>query len=217
MSHKATNWLASLPPKSLIASEFRVLFHLCDCHNASAGCFPSQAYLIDRAGVSNGTLNNALNAMEAKGLIKRHQTRDRKTKRQNPTRYILAFEMENEGEPSPENGDGNPPEPSPETGDGAVSNSGPDPSPTEGASRLQPTGEEPVKNQKITSAHARKPGISDNPMVCRAAEKLAKRFTAGRSVDRDEAKPWIVSHIRAAGLLQTQDLSRFDAWIAEKG
>ncbi len=30
MSHKATSWLASLPPNRIGASEFRVLFHLCD-------------------------------------------------------------------------------------------------------------------------------------------------------------------------------------------
>lgn len=44
MSHKATHWLASLDPTDMTHGEFRVLFHLCDCHNPSQGCFPSQVY-----------------------------------------------------------------------------------------------------------------------------------------------------------------------------
>ncbi len=42
MSHEATNWLAKLPASNLIASEFRVLFRLCDCHNPAQGCFPDR-------------------------------------------------------------------------------------------------------------------------------------------------------------------------------
>ena len=56
MSHKATNWLASLDPGLLGHSEFRVLFHLCDCHNPSQGCFPTQSYLMAQTGASNGTI-----------------------------------------------------------------------------------------------------------------------------------------------------------------
>ncbi len=106
MSHKATNWLSSLTAEQLTNSEFRVLFHLCDCHNPSAGCFPTQAYLIRVCGVSNGTLNNALNGLEAKGHIRRHRERDGKTCRQRPTRYILGFEGEAAKAPTPETGDG---------------------------------------------------------------------------------------------------------------
>ena len=67
MSHKATNWLSGIPAKELSSSEFRVLFFLCDCHNPSLGCFPTQAYLIDVCGISNGTLNNALNRAGGQG------------------------------------------------------------------------------------------------------------------------------------------------------
>lgn len=88
------------------ASEFRVLFHLCDCHNPSKGCFPTQAYLIANTGASNGTVNNALNSLEAKGLIQRQKGRDPKTKRQRPTHYILGFEIKKPQEPSPKTGDG---------------------------------------------------------------------------------------------------------------
>ena len=60
MSHSATHFLASIPADQTSASEFRVFLHLCDCHNLSEECFPTQAYLIRKAGVSNGTLNSAL-------------------------------------------------------------------------------------------------------------------------------------------------------------
>lgn len=66
MSHKATNWLARLEARQISASEFRGLFHLCDCHNPSQGRFPTQAYLLeanqvaDIAAVRNVWRNNGL-------------------------------------------------------------------------------------------------------------------------------------------------------------
>ena len=193
MSHKATNWLAEIEPPRLSASEFRVLFHLCDCHNASAGCFPSQAYLIDRTGASNGTVNNALNALEQKGLIQRHRSRDGKTKRQRPTRYILGFEITK------------PQEPSPISGDGAVSNFRADPSPISGPTRLQPTGEEPVSNQKITCASARAKA-SDNPMVDRAARRAVERFRSGHADAFCDLAEWVIAHILGTHMLTKHEL-----------
>ena len=152
MSHRATSWLSHVPAGELTNSEFRVLFHLCDCHNPSQGCFPTQAYLMEATGVSNGTLNNALNGLEAKGLIARHRTWDKRTKKQCPTRYMLGFELKDAQEPPPKTGDGKAGKPSPKSGDGAVSNKRGKPSPISGGSRLQPTGEvtskEPVNNQR---------------------------------------------------------------------
>jgi len=162
MSHKATNWLSSLCATMIGASEFRVLFHLCDCHNPSQGCFPTQAYLLDACGVSNGTLNNALNALETKGLIKRHRAWDGRTKRQKPTRYTLGFELIEVQDPTPKSGDGKKRKPTPKSGDGADSNLRGDPSPISGVTRLQPTGEvtckEPVNNQRASGA---RPYFSD--------------------------------------------------------
>lgn len=220
MSHKATNWLADIEPARLSASEFRVLFHLCDCHNASQGCFPSQAYLRDRAGVSNGTVNNVLNALEEKGLILRHRTRDGRTKRQCPTRYILGFEMGEAQKPSPKSGDGsggceraapggkNGARRLQQDGDGAVSNLEGEPSPKNGQSRLQPTGEEPVSNQEITSARARR--VSKNPLVQREAERAVARWRDGRTEALSGLQPWIVDHILGAGLLTGDEIAR--AW-----
>lgn len=177
MSHKATNWLSELPPDALKSSEFRVLFHLCDCHNPSRGCFPTQAYLRHRTNLSNGALNNALNALEANRLIARHVEMDQDTRRRKPTRYTLGFEMPEPGEPTPESGDGNGGEPSPENGDGAISSLEGEPSPVSGQSHLQPTGEEPVKEpvKNLARAHATPP-VSPKNRFGEAARKTAKTY-----------------------------------------
>ncbi|MDR6266395.1 helix-turn-helix domain-containing protein [Roseobacter sp. N2S] len=188
MSHKATNWLAGLEARQIGASEFRVLFHLCDCHNPSQGCFPTQAYLLDATGVSNGTLNNALNALEGKGLIRRHRAWDKRSKRQKPTRYILGFEFDKSGDPSPKTGDGKPQKPSPKSGDGAVSNLGGDPSPIWRGSRLQPTGEVTCKE----------------PVINQRAARGTPFFTAD---ERFEAKQ-ISDYIRGGGAVNGQRIPR---------
>lgn len=92
MSHKATHWLANIDPEQITHAEFRVLFHLCDCHNPSHGCFPKQSYLLRATGLSNGGLNKALSELEAKGLIARERRYDGAEKKRLPTMYALAFE-----------------------------------------------------------------------------------------------------------------------------
>jgi len=164
MSHAATHWLATVPPKTLTHGEFRVLFHLCDCHNPSRGCFPGQTYLREKTGASNGGLNNWLSGLEEKNLIRRQRVIDPATKRQKETRYTLAFEFDQSrpgGEgteeelpkpPSPLNGDGRTGRagatPTPLSGAGADSTFEVDPSPLSGTTRLQLGGDgidEPVK------------------------------------------------------------------------
>lgn len=153
MSHAATHWLATVPPDQMTHGEFRVMFHLCDCHNASMGCFPKQAYLRAHTGLSNGGLNKALAELEEKGLILRERDRDERTNRQKPTRYILGFEIKKAQEPSPLSGDGSGDENLPghlhSGGDGAVSTQGVEPSPLSEGCRLHPGGvsykDEPVK------------------------------------------------------------------------
>ena len=119
MSHKATTWLSGIAPDQMSAGAFRVLFHLCDCHNPSDGCFPSQAYLIEKTGLSNGGLNKVLNHLEQKGLISRHRRVDKQTRKKRPTRYMLAFEKGFQPVlPADANDAGDPEEPSPLSGDG---------------------------------------------------------------------------------------------------
>jgi len=181
MSHKATAWLAGIPAQDLSSSEFRILFRLCDCHNPSKGCFPTQAFLIDTTGVSNGTLNNVLNALVAKGLIARHRSFDGATKRQKPTRYTFAFEDDFRPPARRQNGALNLPDPSPETGDGADSNMDPDPSPISTPTRLQPTGEvtckEPVNNQRVCAR-----GDDFSPEIVKAAVFWAEKIEAGKFI-----------------------------------
>ena len=152
MSHKATNWLASLTPTEMTHGEFRVLFHLCDCHNPSQGCFPSQTYLRDHTGLSNGGLNKALGNLEVKGLIKREQRNNPKNRQRLPSLYILGFEMKAPQEPTPLSGDGNSPENDGghlhSGGEGANSTFQGGPSPLLGGGHLHPSGvdiDEPVK------------------------------------------------------------------------
>jgi DNA-binding MarR family transcriptional regulator len=154
MSHKASHWLATIPAEAISASAFRVLFHLCDAHNSQrdpeTACFPSQEKLRASTGLSNGGLNNALNALEAANLIRRRRTRNADGTR-GPTYYILGCDRDLSQEPPPENGDG---EKAAEfcapAGDKVVekaaanSKSGRKPSPNSGVNQLHQGGDEPV-------------------------------------------------------------------------
>lgn len=97
MSHKASNWLASLPAKSLTAGAFRVLFHLCDAHNSSQApefaCYPSQELLRKKTGMSNSGLNKVLNALESDKFLARRRTRTADGAKKQ-TYYILGCDQE---------------------------------------------------------------------------------------------------------------------------
>jgi len=120
MSHKATGWLADV--ENVTPSEFRILFILCDCHNPSKGCFPSQGYLKTKSGMSNGSINNQLKSLEGKGLITRKKRTNPQTKQIMSTMYILGFDLL---------------KPTPNSGEVAFSNLDPKPSPKNGQSLLQ--------------------------------------------------------------------------------
>lgn len=90
MSHKATNW--AIQQRGLKALTKIVLWHLSDCHNPTAGCFPTQAYLAKEAECSRATINRQLYDLEARGLITREKRVDKATGKQVSTRYLLAFE-----------------------------------------------------------------------------------------------------------------------------
>lgn len=139
MSHKATNWLSE--QTGLSASEFRVLFHLCDCHNPAKGCFPEQRYLVEKCEIAASTLNVALASLEEKRLIRRVKRFDPVTKQAKSTLYILGCDPEiDEGETADSDLG-----PTPKSGDGADSDFQGGPTPISGQSRLRPTGDKPVK------------------------------------------------------------------------
>lgn len=90
MSHEATNW--AVKARGLKPITKIVLWHLADCHNPAAGCFPTQDYLASNAEISRASVNRQLDELENLGLIRRHPRIDPETKRQLPTLYRLAFE-----------------------------------------------------------------------------------------------------------------------------
>ncbi|MEW9920017.1 helix-turn-helix domain-containing protein [Marimonas sp. MJW-29] len=163
MSHHATHWLAELPASDLTASEFRVLFYLCDCHNPSQGCFPTQAFLMHKTGVSNGTLNNALKSLEAKGIIVRRSRYDNVAKKRLPTRYLLGFELE--ANHTPDSGERAEPNSSSEQ----------DLTPISPATNLQPTGE--VTCKEISNEAVRAPAHSPSKIGFPAQWKPDEELT----------------------------------------
>jgi len=91
MSHVATNW--AFQQRGLTPIAFRLLANLADCHNPASGCFPSQHYLADRCEVARSSVNRHLEELERLGLIRREARLDERTRRQQSTRYFLAFEV----------------------------------------------------------------------------------------------------------------------------
>jgi hypothetical protein len=185
MSHAATHWLASLDPARMSHGEFRVLFHLCDCHNASMGCFPAQAYLRAHTGLSNAGLNKALRSLEDKALIRREQNRDSRTHRQKATRYILGFEIEPPQEPTPLSGDGNSPSRLHPGGDGADSthdatrlHSEDEPTPLSGVAYKDEPVKEPGKEPCAASAQPKDHDLDD--LEARFAEAYPRASTPAK-------------------------------------
>jgi len=96
VSHAATNW--AIRQKGLKPATKIVLWHLCDRHNPDHGCFPTQINLAADCEMSRSSLNDHLDKLEASGLIRRVRSIDESTRQQRPTRYILAFEDDNDAE-----------------------------------------------------------------------------------------------------------------------
>ncbi|UXU75533.1 MULTISPECIES: helix-turn-helix domain-containing protein [unclassified Paracoccus (in: a-proteobacteria)] len=92
MSHHATNW--AIQQRGLAPATKLVLWYLADRHNPDFGCFPSQEQLAADCEMSRRSVNRHLNELEQRGLIRREERIDPRTKRQRPTRYVLAFEPE---------------------------------------------------------------------------------------------------------------------------
>ncbi|TIW39537.1 MAG: helix-turn-helix domain-containing protein [Mesorhizobium sp.] len=134
MSHAATNW--AITQRGLKPATRVVLWHLCDRHNPDQGCFPSQDKLAYDCEMSRSALNEHLKILEAKGLIRREQRINPKTKQQESTSYALAFEPGFVSASKPVATQGVV-EPCPETGHGAVSGKEGEPCPENGESRVR--------------------------------------------------------------------------------
>ena len=90
MSHSATNW--AIKQKGLKPATKIVLWHLCDRYHPDNGCFPMQKTLAEDCEMSRSALNQHLDILEARGLIRREQTIDDTSKKQRPTRYFFPFD-----------------------------------------------------------------------------------------------------------------------------
>lgn len=194
MSHEATSWAVKL--RGLKPTTKVILWHLCDRHNPDYGCFPSQARLAHDAEVSRSTLNLHLDELEARGLIRREQGIDPRTRRQKNTRYILAFEEEglpDGDEPCPKIGHGTETEPAaepcPKSGHGAVSEKSPEPCPKNGKSRVRNSDtnlvREPLR-EPVTRAGAREAGVGISDEDRAGAYRPPENPGIGQSVKLDE-------------------------------
>lgn len=91
MSGVAVRW--AMRQRGLKPATKIVLWCLADHHNAKTGeCFPMQETIAAECEMSRSTVNLHLAILEESGLVRRTNTIDSKTKRQRPTRYILAIE-----------------------------------------------------------------------------------------------------------------------------
>lgn len=149
MSHAATNW--AIRQRGLKPAAKLVLWNLADRHNADSGrCDPSQARLAEDCEMSRSTLNLHLRALEEAGLIRRVQRSDPKTRRQERTFYLLAFDHDfgaGAGAGPPQHLDRAAQDvvvPCPKTGHGAVSENRRKPCPKTGESRVRNPDTNPV-------------------------------------------------------------------------
>ena len=228
MSHTALVWLATVPADLTNSTEFRVLFHLCNCHNSKTDlCNPTQALLSKRVGVTRSTVNAALSALEARGLVERHQSVD-DARRQRPTTYSFAFDrvFAVSGEqdiPVSGQSDTERAEPCPKStpsrvrsaGHGAVSDLTAEPCPKSAQSRVRPVGHKPVNKSKNNPqagapAHegARDAAPSSVDLPAFWAEKLnTGKFVASSAISAGLAREMLnrnlVTHdrLRAAGIV----------------
>lgn len=211
-------WLASLPADMLSHSEFRVLFHLCDCHNASGGCFPAQGYLMRETSLSNGGLNKALNALEARGIIARHRSFDGVTKRRRPTQYTLGFELPAPGDaaaavvdPTTDARAVEKAQPTPLSGEGANSTLSAKPSPLLRKSHLHASGVEPVIEPVINPAHGNR-GASARPTRASSIDDVArfwaKEIADGKTIPQTAISPTMARRIIEMRLATQEQLQR---------
>lgn len=204
MSHHATNW--AIAQRGLKPATKIVLWHLADCHNPSNGCFPSQEYLADCCEMSRSSLNEHLAALETAGLIRREQRRDQRTRRQESTRYRLAFEPDFSGNPSPETGHGS---------DKAVSGNQGEPCPENGDSRVQNPDtnlvREPVREPLNAPEREREGGIEDRRKIEAEGWALLKDWPGFAGMPKEPAlREWM----KLDEASRTMARERFPAWQA---
>ncbi|PJE26509.1 Helix-turn-helix domain-containing protein [Pseudooceanicola antarcticus] len=93
MSIPAMNW--AFAQRGLKPATKLVLVCLADCHNAhSRRCDPSQETLAEECCMSRSTVNVHLKLLEERGLIRRVQRSDKRTRKQLSSLYVLGCDMD---------------------------------------------------------------------------------------------------------------------------
>ncbi len=170
MSHAATNW--AIKQRGLKPASKIVLWHLADCHNGHTGqCNPMQSTLADLCEMSRSTLNLHLDALEARGLITRITEIDDRTKKQRPTRYVLAFDGGREAVS--------------ENQTRAVSEKTPEPCPI-------------FSDSRVRNSDTKNLGIEPGRRTSKARDALSDQiFTELRSILSEEAATAFIAHRKA--------------------
>lgn len=177
VSHIATNW--AIQQKGLKPASKIVLWHLADRHNPDFGCFPSQERLAQDCEMSRASVNAHLGILEEKGLIHRERRVNAQTRRQESTRYLLAFE------------DGFPLEkPCPNSGHGpkAVSRNEDVPCPEKAESRVQNLDTNPVREPLREPSRAHTQG--EAPAEAGQADEDFQRFWLAHPRPRSRDRTW---------------------------
>lgn len=92
MSHFATNW--AFEQSGLKPAAKLVLLALADCHNPVHGCFPSHEYIARICSISERSVRDQLDTLEAAGYIRRVKTNTGSGRASN--HYILGFDLTEE-------------------------------------------------------------------------------------------------------------------------
>jgi DNA-binding MarR family transcriptional regulator len=223
MSHKATHW--AIQQRGLKPATKLVLWYLCDRHTTDYGCFPSQLQLAEDAELSSSALNEHLLRLEAAGLIRRIRRLDPRTRRQQSTRYLLAFEPEFHEEPTPESGHG-PDEadaermgkPTPDSGHGPTPESETGPTPDLGPSRLRIPETNSVREQEEEEEEEEEERAGAGARFERFFDELLR--TVGHNPDvwipgwwkGDNARDHVRGWIDGLGLSEDRIIEIAEAW-----
>jgi len=133
MSHEGTAW--AIKQRGLKPATKQVLWQLCDRFHPDHGCFPSQETLAHDCEMSRRSINNHLEVLEARGLIRRVVRKNSKNQRHQSTNYLLAFQFE--GDQIPETVDETSQKPCANIAHGAVCKKPQKPCANSGQSRVQ--------------------------------------------------------------------------------
>ncbi|QEW28918.1 helix-turn-helix domain-containing protein [Roseovarius indicus] len=184
MSFGATKW--AIEQRGLKPGVKLLLWQLADRHNKDTRrCDPSQQGLAEDCEISRATVNRYLDKLEEANLIRRVQRADPKTKRQDRTFYLLAFDTDLEAFDADRAVSQNVTRPVSQTATRPVSQKSPKPCLKNRQSRVSDCDTNPVREpiKEPSRACARETAIKTfGESVVNAAEFWAPKVTGGGCV-----------------------------------